>query len=102
MLDRDGDLRAIHTNGLSAYNLQSIIGQNVEPGSVMLTDEHTTFVGLSGRYTNEAVYHSAGDYVRKFCIHTNGIDSVWALLKRQIIGIFHWVSSSTYLGISTK
>jgi hypothetical protein len=25
-------------------------------------------------------------------VHTNSIESVWALLKRQIIGIHHWVS----------
>ena len=26
-------------------------------------------------------------------IHSNGIESVWALLKRQIIGIHHFVSA---------
>ena len=26
-------------------------------------------------------------------VHTNGIESVWALLKRQIVGIHHWVSN---------
>lgn len=92
MLDRDGDLRTFHTDNLRAYNVQSIIGQNVEPGSVMLTDEHPSFVGLATRYIHHTVNHSAGEYVRKFYIHTNGIESVWALLKRQIIGIHHWVS----------
>lgn len=24
--------------------------------------------------------------------HTNTIESVWALLKRQIIGVHHWIS----------
>ena len=57
-----------------------------------MTDEHPSFVGLSGRYYHHAVNHSAGEYVRDYCIHTNGIESVWALLKRQIIGIHHWVS----------
>ena len=92
MLDRDGDLRTIHTDSLRAYNVQSLIGQHVEPGSVMLTDEHPSFVGLAGRYNHRTVNHSAGEYVREFYIHTNGIESVWALLKRQIIGIHHWVS----------
>ena len=36
--------------------------------------------------------HSIGEYVREDIIHTNGIESVWALLKRQIIGIHHYVS----------
>jgi len=92
MLDRDGDLRTLHTDNLRAYNVQSIVGENVEPGSVMLTDEHPSFVGLQGRYIHRTVNHSAGEYVREFYIHTNGIESVWALLKRQIIGIHHYVS----------
>jgi hypothetical protein len=57
-----------------------------------MTDEHPSFVGLSGRYYHHRVNHSAGEYVRDFCIHTKGIESVWALLKRQIIGIHHFVS----------
>ena len=92
MLDRDGDLRTMHTDNLRAANVQGIIGDHVEPGSTVMTDEHPSFVGLSGRYYHHAVNHSAGEYVRDYCIHTNGIESVWALLKRQIIGIHHWVS----------
>lgn len=92
MLDRDGDLRTMHANSLRAANVQGIINEHVEPGSTMMTDEHPSFVGLSGRYYHNRVNHSAGEYVRDFCIHTNGIESVWALLKRQIIGIHHVVS----------
>lgn len=92
MLDRDGDLRTIHTNNLRAQNVQSIICENVEPGSTLMTDEHPSFTGLSGRYYHHRVNHSAGEYARDYCIHTNGIESVWALLKRQIIGIHHFVS----------
>jgi transposase-like protein len=43
-------------------------------------------------YLNEWVEHSKGEYVRGEA-HTQTIDSVWALLKRQIIGIHHWVSA---------
>jgi transposase-like protein len=92
MLDRDGDLRTMHTSSLQARNVQGIICENVEAGSTIMTDEHPSFVGLSPRYYHHAVNHSAGEYVRSFCIHTNGIESVWALLKRQIIGIHHFVS----------
>lgn len=92
MLDRDGDLRTMHTSNLQAKNVQGIICEHVEPGSAVMTDEHPSFVGLSARYYHHAVNHSAGEYVRDFCIHTNGIESVWALLKRQIIGIHHFVS----------
>ncbi len=92
MLDRDGDLRTMHTSNLRAQTVQGIIAEHVEPGSSMMTDEHPSFAGLSGRYFHHTVNHSAGEYVRHFCIHTNGIESAWALLKRQIIGIHHFVS----------
>jgi transposase-like protein len=92
MLDRDGDLRTVHTDSLRARNVQAIIADNVEPGSTVMTDEHPGFNGLGARYVHHTVNHSAGEYVRHYCIHTNGIESVWALLKRQIIGIHHFVS----------
>ncbi|WP_442869733.1 transposase [Bradyrhizobium sp. CCBAU 65884] len=37
------------------------------------------------------VYHPAGEY--KGDAHTNSIGSVWALFKRQIVGIHHWFSA---------
>jgi hypothetical protein len=57
-----------------------------------MTDEDSSFLGLDGEYNVHSVNHSAGEFVRHYCIHTNGIESVWALLKRQIIAIHHWVS----------
>jgi hypothetical protein len=41
---------------------------------------------------NHTVNHSKGEYVRG-PVHSNTMESVWALLKRQIFGIHHWVSS---------
>jgi hypothetical protein len=38
-------------------------------------------------FIHHRVNHSAGEYVRDFCLHTNGIESAWALFKRQVIGI---------------
>ena len=40
---------------------------------------------------HEMINHHIGEYVRG-AAHTNTIESVWALLKRQIVGTHHWVS----------
>lgn len=92
MLEREGELRTGVTPSLSARNVQSVIRENVAPGTALMTDEHGSFVGLSDAYYHHRVNHSAGEYVRAQCLHTNGIESVWALFKRQIIGTHHYLS----------
>lgn len=92
MSQREGELRTMVVSDLKARTVQGIIRQNVKPGSTLMTDEHVSYVGLGRDYAHHRVNHSKGEYVRHYTIHTNGIESVWALLKRQIIGIHHWVS----------
>ncbi len=93
IIERDGELRAGHVADHKAKTLQTIIRENVRQGSAVLTDEDRAFIGLGDAYTHLSVNHSKGEYVRLGgFVHTNGIESVWALLKRQIIGIHHWVS----------
>jgi transposase-like protein len=92
ILERDGELRTGTMKNLAAQNVKSAIRQNVAAGSLILTDEHRSFQGLGRDYIHHTVNHSAGEYVRKFYIHTNGIESVWALFKRQIVGTHHWMS----------
>lgn len=92
MIAREGELRAQIVSDMRARTVQKVIRENVEEGSTLMTDEHGAFVGLDDDYYHHRVNHSAGEYVRHFTIHSNSIESVWALLKRQIIGIHHWVS----------
>jgi hypothetical protein len=43
-------------------------------------------------YEHTAVNHSRGQYGDGGDGHTNSIEGFWALVKRQIYGIHHWVS----------
>jgi transposase-like protein len=64
-------------------------------GSVDLvaTDEHGGYAHLDAiGFPHEAVRHGTGEYVRGK-IHTNNIESFWALLKRGVIGTYHTVST---------
>src|SRR5205807_1397476 len=91
-VEREGELRTFHIPNTKAVTVQGALVQNVAKGSAVLTDEDGAFVGLSRDYPHHTVNHGKGEYVRAF-VHTNTIESVWALLKRQIFGIHHWVSS---------
>jgi transposase-like protein len=58
---------------------------------MVCTDEHASYVGLDSIFTHKVVNHSAQQYVNGIA-HTNGIESVWAVLKRGIYGTYHFVS----------
>jgi len=92
MIQREGELRAQVVDAMRAKTVQQIIRDNVASGATIMTDEHVAFVGLDADYRHHSVCHSRGEYVRHFTIHSNTMESVWALLKRQIVGIHHWVS----------
>jgi transposase-like protein len=94
IVERDGELRAKHIDGNTKAVLQTEVRQNVEAKSVLMTDEDVAFRGLKKDYLHLTVRHTMGEYVRGAgYIHVNSIESVWAQLKRQIIGVHHWVSS---------
>jgi hypothetical protein len=58
---------------------------------LVATDEASGYRELSDSYPHEIVTHSAGEYLRGK-VHTQTVDSFWALLKRGIIGSFHHAS----------
>jgi hypothetical protein len=59
--------------------------------SLVATDESAGYQKLSQAFPHGTVEHKAHEYVRGE-IHTNNIESFWALLKRGIIGTYHNVS----------
>ena len=71
--------------------LQEIIRKNVLPGSTVCTDEHKSYNDLDkdGKFVHKRVNHSAKQFVGGMA-HTNGIESVWAVLKRAFYGTYHW------------
>jgi hypothetical protein len=60
--------------------------------SLVASDESNNYRHLTKMgYPHDTVKHVKGEYVRGK-VHTQSIDSFWALLKRGVIGTFHNVS----------
>jgi len=62
----------------------------VVAGAQLYTDEAKAYTGMDD-YAHEAINHSVSQYVSGMA-HTNGVESIWALLKRGYHGTFHHVS----------
>jgi len=92
MRERGGRTKAKPVANTSAASLQSEILAHVKAGSAIHTDEHGGYVGLGAMsYTHERIDHGAGEYVRDG-VTTNGIESVWAVMKRGLHGVYHHAS----------
>lgn len=92
MRERGGRTKAMHIKNASLPVIQQAIHNHVAVGSTIFTDEHGAYSDLNGLFfQHQAVNHSGGEYGRDG-INTNSIESVWALLKRGITGVYHHVS----------
>ena len=72
-----------------ASTLQGFVHSNTNADTQVYTDEARAYEGL--HRPHEAVKHSVGEYVKEQ-VHTNGMESHWALFKRGLDGIYHHVS----------
>lgn len=92
MRQRGGRTKAWAVDKVDGDTVYKAISQNIEAGSTLYTDEHRGYGGLNGLlYKHSAVNHSAGEYVRG-AVSTNSIESVWAVMKRGVQGVYHHVS----------
>ena len=71
--------------------LREFLNRLALPGAKVVTDQHAGYNGLTGR-TYVSVNHSLGQYVDDHGNTTNGIESLWAQLKRWLRGTYHQVS----------
>jgi transposase-like protein len=90
MRQRAGRIVAMPIANTDAQTIQEAILQNVEIGSTLHTDEAGAYVGISG-FDHDTVNHSQKEFARDG-VTTNGIESVFAVLKRGLIGVYHHAS----------
>ena len=69
--------------------LQGFVSERVKPGATVYTDEHGSYRGMP--FDHGTVKHGRGQYVDGD-VHTQGIESFWAMLKRAHKGTYHKMS----------
>ena len=92
MRERGGRTVAMPITATDSASVQTEIHKRVEAGSTVHTDEAAVYRGLNrGGFGHESVNHSAGEFARGN-VTTNGVESVFAVMKRGILGVYHHVS----------
>lgn len=89
--ERGGNVIAKVVENRTKETLLPIVFQNVEPDTIIMTDELIAYQGLGEYFEHFTVNHTAKEWVNQMA-HTNGIENFWSHLKRGIDGIYHWVS----------
>ena len=88
-----GKIRLQSVQNVKSETLAEFIRLHAEAGAEIHTDQFTSYHWLQySEFVHKKVNHSV-EYVSKDGIHTNGIENVWSLFKRGIVGVYHKVSA---------
>jgi transposase-like protein len=98
LVERDGSARAKPVPWVDSVTLQSEIIEQVDAGSIVLTDEFQSYRGVGRHFggRHHTVNHGQREYVRRegsgFTVHTNTAESFFSLVKRGHYGVYHKMS----------
>ena len=93
MVERQGKVIAHTVPTISKDALAGSIDANVDAESQFMTDEAKVYRGILRNRNHKSVKHSTHIYVEPGGVHTNTIESFFALLKRGVHGTFHHISA---------
>ncbi len=87
--DRESNQVSAHVvDRTDAVTLGTFVLDHIDEDAMVYTDGSGAYTGL---LNHEIVKHSIGEYVRGM-VHTNGMESFWAMLKRGFHGTYHRMS----------
>lgn len=97
LVERGGKARSFHVPEVNHKTLKPILEKQIKADSRIMTDEAGQYVSTKGSKLtdvfagHEVVNHGIGEYVRGD-IHTNVVESYFAVFKRGLMGSYHHVS----------
>ena len=90
MVERKGKLNAKVVPDTTCDTLTKETIKYVK-NAIVYTDEWWGYNSIKNLFQHEIVKHKMSEYVREH-VYTNTIEGFWSLLKRGIIGIYHFTS----------
>lgn len=92
-VERNGRIRRRVIPDVTGHTLRDAMREFVNEQSRVITDDFSSYMGVGKHFAggHERIAHSTREYVRGD-IHTNTVESSFALMKRGIHGIYHNVS----------
>ncbi|HEY2048858.1 MAG TPA: IS1595 family transposase [Caulobacteraceae bacterium] len=96
LVEREGRIRSFHVANVTAKTLRPILVKAASRKSALMTDEASVYPKIGEEFASHGkVNHSIGEYVTKGgFVHTNTVESSFAILKRGVYGNFHSVSEA--------
>lgn len=94
LVERGGHVRSFHVDSVTAKTLKPIMHNQIAQDTHIVTDDFKSYCGLDKELKNhDTIRHSTGEYVRGK-IHTNTIEGYFSILKRVLVGTFHYVGAN--------
>jgi transposase-like protein len=92
MRERGGRTMAMTIEHPDKKVIQAAIREHIEADATLHTDEYGAYVGIENSgFAHATVNHGDGEYARDG-VTTNGIESVFAVLKRGLYGVYRHAS----------
>lgn len=94
LVQRDGQTRSFHVANVHGKTLRPILTAQLSREAKLFTDGAIFYRSIGKAFaSHDWVDHAAGEYARGN-VHTNTVESFFAILKRGLVGTYHHVSEA--------
>jgi transposase-like protein len=95
LIERNGAARSFHVANVTAKNVRKVLVMHASRKSDLMTDGSNIYLGVGGEFASHgSTDHAGGQYWKEGGIHSNTVESYFAILKRGVMGTYHSISEA--------
>ena len=91
MVERDGKDNIIQVEDVKTKTLTDLVTTYITQQANVHTDEYIGYNHIGAMYNHQIVHHALGEFANDD-VTTNRVESLWAIIKRGVMGIYHFWS----------